>query len=90
MTYVNVTTSFEVYFSTPSDDANKTDGFIILADCQIVEAFIHHLWTLLDNQNVIFLDYFICQHLQKSANLFHLEAFHLKVYLSSYDYLFYR
>ena len=59
-----------------------------MTQCQIVEAIIRHLRILHYKPNIVFLDFFICQPLQKSEAL-HLEAFRFKVrfsYLNTSSY----
>ena len=56
------------------DGGISTNSFIVVMQCESAVAFIRHLRTLQSEPNIIFLDPFICQPLQK------LEAFHLQIF----------
>ena len=52
---------------------------MIITRCEIAEVIIRRLWTYVNNPNILFLDFFLCQPLQKSK-AFHLETFRFKVF----------
>jgi len=55
---------------------------MIITECETAVTLIQHLRTQLKEPNIIFLDLFICQALQKSE-IFHLPLFRLEVSLAS-------
>ena len=56
--------------------------FVIIADCEIMTAIIHQIRSSQLNPNIIFLDFYVCEPIQREHAL-HLEIFRLQVLLVS-------